>query len=71
VKLSKQLHDFVLAWRFVPEAFGGLLPQLIHGPSPVHTAHDHVACRRKTMRTASRVIVDHIPAVATISMSID
>src|SRR6266498_2767391 len=71
MQLRQQLDEFVLAWRLLPETECGFMPELIDGSRSVHTAHDHVACCRQTVRAASRRIVHDIPAAAAISMTAD
>src|SRR5262249_62386785 len=69
MQLAEQLDQLVLGRRIVTKVPVGELPQLLDRMLPVHQGDDEARRRREAMDPGGRRVLQQIPDLATINMS--
>ena len=70
MQLAEELDDFVLCRRFLAEARGGRIPDLLHAALPVHHAEHEIRFRAEAMRAARQTVSEDVPELAAVFVAV-
>ena len=71
VELAQELDHLVLRGRLVAQAPHRRVPDLLHGPVPVHQADHQVRRRREAVEARGRAVLEDVPELPAVLMAVD